>query len=77
MKNLLEYIISEIIGSNDFSIDESRNENGYIVLKVTTDPKNMGLLIGKKGKTINSIRNLLKVKATLDKEGFSLEVAEK
>ena len=77
MKDLLTYILTEILGGNDFEVEETLGENGFLSLNVKTDPKNMGLIIGKQGKTINSIRNILKVKATLDKIGFSLEVSEK
>ena len=77
MKELLTYLISGILGTDDFEIVEETSENGFIRLKVLTDAKNMGLIIGKSGRTINSIRNLLKTKATLIKIGFSLEVAEK
>ena len=77
MKNLLEYLLSEILGGSDFKIEEVVGDNGFIDLKVTTDPKNMGIIIGKKGKMIKALRTLLKTKATLDRVGFSLEVAEK
>jgi predicted RNA-binding protein YlqC (UPF0109 family) len=77
MKELLTYILSEITGGNNFEVEEIQGENGFLTLKVITDPKYMGLIIGKQGRTINSIRNILKVKATLDRIGFSLEVVEK
>jgi predicted RNA-binding protein YlqC (UPF0109 family) len=37
----------------------------------------MGLIIGKRGKTIRTIRNLLRVRATLEKKGVSVAVVEK
>jgi len=77
MKELLTYLLSGILGKDDFDIEEETSENGFIRLKVLTDATNMGLIIGKNGRTINSIRNLLKTKATLIKIGFSLEVTQK
>ena len=77
MKDLLTYTVSQILGNNDFEIVEEESTKGYLSLKIITDPKNIGLIIGRKGRTINAIRNLLKVKATLDKVGFSLEVSER
>jgi len=77
MKELLTYLLSGILGKDDFEIEEETSENGFIRLKILTDASNMGLIIGKNGRTINSIRNLLKTKATLKKIGFSLEVAER
>lgn len=77
MKDLLSYLLTEILGNSDFEIEESISETGFVNLKVTTQPTNMGLIIGKNGRMIKSLRTILKTKATLDKVGFSLEVSEK
>ncbi len=77
MKILLEYLLVEILGNNNFEIDEVVQESGYINLTIKTDPENMGIVIGKKGRMIKALRTILKTKATLDKVGFSLEVVEK
>lgn len=77
MKELLSYLLKEILGNSDFEIEENVSDEGFINLKVVTEPSNMGLIIGKKGKMIKSLRTILKTKATLDKVGFSLEVSEK
>lgn len=76
MKNLLAYLLSGILGKDDFAINEEAQENGFLKLSVTTKPENMGLLIGKDGRIIKSIRSLLRARATLDKIGFSLEINE-
>ncbi len=77
MKDLLTYVLTEILGNNDFEIEENIQDSGFIDLKIFADPSNMGLIIGKKGRMIKALRTLLKTKATLDKIGFSLEVSEK
>ncbi len=77
MKNLLSYLLTEILGNTNFEIDENIQESGFISLKIIADPENMGLIIGKKGRMIKALRTILKTKATLDKIGFSLEVIEK
>ncbi len=77
MKDLLSYLLNEILGNSDFEIEENVSDEGFINLKVVTEPSNMGLIIGKKGKMIKSLRTILKTKATLEKIGFSLEVSEK
>ena len=76
MKKLLEYLVSEITGSEKFSVTENVN-NDLIELTVAADPEILGLIIGKKGKTIRNIRNILKVKATLEKKGVNVNVSEK
>lgn len=76
MKELLEYLISEITGSNKFTISEKINDD-LTQLTVEADPEILGLIIGKKGKTVRNIRNLLKVRATLEKKGVNVFVTEK
>jgi predicted RNA-binding protein YlqC (UPF0109 family) len=77
MKNLLTYLLTEILGNNDFEIDENIQDSGFIDLKIIANPENMGLIIGKKGRMIKALRTILKTKATLDRIGFSLEVSER
>lgn len=77
MKDLLSYLLTEILGNSDFEIEENISDTGFVNLKVVTESANMGLIIGKNGRMIKSLRTILKTKATLDKIGFSLEVVEK
>ncbi len=72
MKELLEYILNGIYGK-DFRIEE-RSENGLIHYIILVPQNDIGLIIGKQGKTIKAIRNLLKVRATLEKKGVTLSV---
>ena len=76
MKNLLEFIVKSITGSDGFTVEEKTEEN-YQNLLVLSPKEYMGIIIGKNGKTIKNIRNILKVRATIDKIGFSLSVEEK
>jgi predicted RNA-binding protein YlqC (UPF0109 family) len=76
MDKLISFLVGKIIGSKDFSLEESSNDErvDYLILA----PKEaVGMIIGKGGKTIRTIRNLVKVRATLDKKAFSLSVEEK
>ena len=75
MKKLLEFLVKGILGSDNFKIvEESENGQGHFIISV---PKEMvGLIIGKEGKTIKTIRNLLRVKATLEKVGVPVSVQE-
>jgi hypothetical protein len=77
MKDLLSFLLTDILGNSDFEIEENISDTGFVNLKVVTESANMGLIIGKNGRMIKSLRTILKTKATLDKIGFSLEVVEK
>ncbi len=75
MKDLLEFMLKGILGEEKFEVAENEEE-GRIMYSIKTDPKNVGLIIGKGGKMIKSLRNVLKVRATLEKKAVNLEIAE-
>lgn len=75
MKDLLEFMLKGILGEEKFDITETEEE-GRVLYSIKTDPKNVGLIIGKGGKMIKSLRNVLKVRATLEKKAVNLEIAE-
>ncbi|QQS39549.1 KH domain-containing protein [Candidatus Woesebacteria bacterium] len=77
MKELLHYILTGILGNDNFEIREVENENNRLELTIVADKENMGLIIGKGGSTIKAIRNLLRVKSTLDKTSVYVLVEEK
>lgn len=73
MKDLVTYIVKAIVEKPDeVSIEESVLSDGKIILTIHTAPTDVGLVIGKMGKTINSIRSLVKIKAI--KEGKFVDV---
>ncbi|OGM25174.1 hypothetical protein A3D00_04310 [Candidatus Woesebacteria bacterium RIFCSPHIGHO2_02_FULL_38_9] len=75
MKKLLDFIVKNITGSKDFEIEESTLENQFnFTLKIK--PEFMGLIIGKEGRNIKNIRNLVKVKAVLENKSTNISVTE-
>lgn len=75
MKDLLEYLLKGVLGEEKFEIEEVEDQ-GRVVYTIKTDSKNIGLLIGKGGHMIKALRNVLKVRATLEKRAVSLNVGE-
>lgn len=73
MKELLEFLLKGVLGDEKFEIIETSSE-GRVIYTIKTAPENMGLVIGKGGRMINSLRNVLKVRATLEKTAVSLNV---
>lgn len=67
MKDLLNYILENILKSDDFSVEEVEEANN-LTYKIKLPEDKAGLVIGKGGRTIKAIRNLLKVRATLEKK---------
>ena len=75
MKELLEFLLKGILGEEKFSIEETEDA-GRLIYTIKTDPKNVGLIIGKGGRMIKSLRNILKVRATLEKKAVALNIGE-
>lgn len=76
MKELLEFLIKNITGSEDFAIDEVE-EDGRIVLNVSADSGIVGLIIGKEGKTIKNLRKILSIRATKQNLGVNINVGSR
>lgn len=76
MKKLATFIIQSITGSEDFEIQE-KQEGDFVNLEVAAAPEITGLIIGRNGKTIKSIRRILSIKAALEKKGINISVTEK
>lgn len=75
MKDLLDYLLKGVLGEEKFTIEETEDA-GRIIYTIKTDPKNIGMIIGKGGHMIKALRNVLKVRATLEKRAVSLNVGE-
>ena len=73
MKELLNYILKEILDKTEFEINE-REEDGKTIFTIIVDPESIGLVIGKGGLTIKAIQNLLRVRARLENKMVYLNV---
>ncbi|KKT54298.1 MAG: hypothetical protein UW47_C0007G0018 [Candidatus Woesebacteria bacterium GW2011_GWA1_44_23] len=73
MKELLEFMLKGLLGEEKFEIVEE-SDAGRMLFTVKTAPENVGLVIGKGGHTIKALRNILKVRATLEKVAVSVNV---
>lgn len=75
MKDLLSFLLKGVLEDKKFEITETE-DTGRVIYSIKTDPENVGLIIGKGGKMIKSLRNVLKVRATLEKKAVNLEITE-
>lgn len=73
MKELLEYIVKNIINEGDFEISEIE-DNGQLILQIKVKPEAAGLLIGKGGQTIKSIQNIVSVRARKENRSIFVKV---
>ncbi len=74
MKDLLTFLLKGITGK-EIPVEETvEGERTSLYIKPPEDT--MGIIIGKGGKTIRVIRNLVKVRATLEKKAVSITIPE-
>lgn len=76
MKETLEYIVRSIVDNPDsVSIEESETD-GIFQYTITVAKEDMGKVIGKEGKVIRSIRNIMKIKAIKENKRINITLAE-
>ena len=57
------------------TIDE-QDVDGFVTLSVTAPQEQIGKIIGKNGKTINAIKQIVKIKAIKENKRVEIEVKE-
>jgi predicted RNA-binding protein YlqC (UPF0109 family) len=76
MKDALEYIIASIVDDPDAVVITEDDSGGFSHFIVTVAKDDMGKVIGREGKVIRSIRNIMKIKAMKQGARFSITLAE-
>lgn len=76
MKDLLDYIVKNLVTKPEAVSIEERDDSGNVNLMLTVDPSDMGLIIGKSGQTIRAIRKLLTVRAIAENVRVNLQLNE-
>lgn len=76
MKTALSYIINSIVDSPDKVLITEESEGDFITFKLTVDKEDMGKVIGKNGKIIRAIRNVLKIPAIKQNKKINIVLEE-
>lgn len=77
MKDLLSFIVENIVNNaSEVVINELTTPSGEVTLELKVSPEDMGLVIGKGGKVIKSIRNLIRTRAILENKRINLVLVE-
>jgi uncharacterized protein len=76
MKKALEYIIAQIVDNPDKVEIIEQEDQGIINFGVTVDPSDMGKIIGKNGKVIRAIRNVVKISAIKQNKKINISLVE-
>ena len=76
MKDLLNFIITSIV-ENDKDVEVTEEEqDGIVNLTVRLNQADMGKVIGKEGKVIKAIRNVMRIPAVLQGKKIYINLAE-
>lgn len=76
MEKLLELIIKSIVGQPKKVKIKKEEKEGFVNFSLKVDPEDLKIVIGKKGKTIRAIRNLLRLRAIKEGIRVNLELQE-
>lgn len=76
MKDTLTTIIKAIVDNPDAVAVEETDDNGFVTLTITVDQGDMGKVIGKEGKVIRSLRNIMKIPAMKQGKKINVSIAE-
>lgn len=76
MKDTLQFIVSSIVDKTDAVHIDEQETDGITNLIITVDKEDMGKIIGKEGKVIRSIRNIMKIKAIKNGKRINVSIAD-
>lgn len=77
MLDLLIFLLRQIVDDPEaIEIKQSTDETGTEIFMVTVSPEDMGKVIGKGGKIISAIRELVKVKAIKSNQRVKVTLTE-
>lgn len=75
-KEFLEYVVKALVDNpNDVKIDRTVDEMG-VLITLTTNPADMGKIIGRQGNTAKAIRTLLRVIGMKNNARVNLKINE-
>lgn len=77
MKELVEYIVKELVDNKD-DVSVTESIDGLVkVLKVTVNSQDLGKVIGKNGRIATSIRVIVRSLSARNKERYVVKIGDK
>ncbi len=76
MKEFVEYIAKRLVDHPDQVTLEQEEKENSIVVRLKVDQQDVGKVIGRKGRTAQSLRTLLAAVAAKDGKRAILEIAD-
>ncbi len=76
MKDTLQFIITSIVQHPEAVSITEEEIDGVITFTISSDPTDIGKIIGKEGKIIRAIRNAMKIPAIKEGKRINISLAE-
>lgn len=77
MKDLTQYLVEKLVDHPEaVEISESKDQYGRVVISIKVDPADMGQIIGKEGRIIKSLRDVVKILAVKQNKLVDVTVVE-
>ena len=75
-EQFIEYIVKQLVNKPEaVSIERTTDEMG-VLLRLTVDPEDIGRVIGKRGATAQSLRNLLRALGSKNDARYNLKIVD-
>ena len=75
-QQFIEYIVKQLVSKPDaVKIERTIDERG-VLLNLVVDPEDIGRIIGKRGSTAQSLRNLLRALGTKNDARYNLKIVD-
>lgn len=76
MKKALELIVTSMVDNPDKVEIDEQEQNGIINFTIKVDKEDMGKVIGKNGKVIKAVRNVMKIPAIKNGKKIYINLSE-
>ncbi len=76
MRDFVEYLLTQIVTKPEEVEVTEDSQDGNVDIKIKVAPEDMGLVIGKEGKNIRSLRALAKAKAIRENVRVNIQLLE-
>jgi predicted RNA-binding protein YlqC (UPF0109 family) len=75
-QQFIEYIVKELVSKPDAVKVERKIDEKGVLLELTVDPEDIGRVIGKRGSTAQSLRNLLRALGSKNDARYNLKIID-
>lgn len=75
-KDLVEYLVNSLVDNKDKVSVTENSQDGRIIITVKVASEDMGRIIGKDGRIIKSIREIVRAYSAKNKEKVVIDIEE-